>query len=90
MNGSPLHDETLDLCRRLDIEVRHEHLGGDGGAICSVKGRRVLFVDLDDDLATQLHRCMVALSELREVETMYLSPALRDALLRAGERGSGP
>lgn len=84
MNDSTRHEELFDLCRRLDIEVRSEHLGGTGGGLCTLKGRRVLFVDLDADQATQFHRSAQSLGGLPELDNLYLSPALREALGRPG------
>ena len=46
--------ELLEACDRLGIEVRREALGGRGGGLCSMGDRRVLCVDEEADLATQL------------------------------------
>ena len=75
-------DAVLDLLRRLDIEVRQEHLGGSGGGLCTVQGRRIIFIDIDTDLGTRLERCARALSSLPESEEVYVAPALRELIDR--------
>jgi hypothetical protein len=84
MNNLAQYEELFDLCRRLEIEVRREHLGGDGGGLCTLKGRRVLFVDLDADQATQFHQSTKSIGALPEIDDLYLSPALRDTIRNTG------
>ena len=71
-------DTVEDVFGRLGIEIRKEQLGGAGGGLCTVHGRRVLFMDLDTDAATQLGRCLAALATLPEADSIYLAPALRE------------
>ena len=81
MSDLKLQDAIEQLLDTLDIDVRHEHLGGEGGGLCQLKGRRVMFVDLDADTATRLERCVAALRGLPEIDGLYLSPALRERLM---------
>jgi hypothetical protein len=74
---------ALDLFERIGIEVRLEHLGGAGGSLCSLRSHRVLFVDLDADLATRLDACVTSLGELPEVASLYVPPELRERIERA-------
>lgn len=71
-----------DLCHRLNISVREEHLGGGGGGLCVMRDQRVLFVDLDADAATCLSGCATALAGLPELESIFVPPALRQILDR--------
>ncbi len=73
-------DAVIGLCGRLDIEVRLEHLGGGGGGLCTLRGRRVLFMDLDADAATRLDGCLAALATVPEVDSMYVAPRLREGI----------
>lgn len=82
MDAATQFDESVELLGRLGIEVRGEHLGGGGGGLCVLRGRRVAFVDLDADVATRLHRCLLALAALPELDTVYVQPALRMAIER--------
>lgn len=78
--------EALALLERLDVEVRNVHLGGTGGGFCVLRGKRVMFLDLDADVATQLDVSLAALAELPEVDSLFASPALRELL----DRRRGP
>jgi len=78
MEETAQFDEVLRLCERLDIEIRREHLGGDGGGICTMRGRRLLFVDLDADPATRLAAAVSALAVLPEIEDLYVPQVLRE------------
>ncbi len=73
---------ALEAFGRLGIQVRCERLGGEGGGLCTLSGRHVLFVDLDADLATRFERSMAALAGLPETDDMYLLPALRAEIER--------
>ncbi len=79
---------VLDLFERLQIEVRQEHLGGGGGSLCSLRSRRVLFVDLDADAATRLDQCVHGLAELPELASLYVPPEIRERIERAQEYGT--
>lgn len=73
---------VLDLFDRLEIEIRQEHLGGAGGSVCTLRKRRVLFVDLDADLATRVEHCIAALAELPEAASLYMPPEIREQVER--------
>lgn len=75
-------EAILGLMEASGVEVRMEHLGGSGGSLCRLRGKRVLFVDLDADLATRAERCVGALANLGEVDGMFLPPALRELVER--------
>lgn len=78
-------ETLLSLARELGIDVRTEPLGGDGGGLCSLKGRRVLFVDTAADLDTRYERTAAALAGLQELDGRYLPPEIRDDLQRIAE-----
>lgn len=73
---------AIDVLASLEIEVRQEYLGGDSGGMCKLRGKRVVFVDLDADAATRLERCADVLRGLSDLETVYLPPHLREMLDR--------
>ncbi len=75
-------ESVLETFANLDIEVRREWLGGEGGGLCTIRGERIFFLDLAADLATRLEHCLIALSQVPENESVYLSPVVRDALDR--------
>jgi len=79
-------DALLAVLERCDVAVRREHLGGDGGGLIRLKGRPVVFVDLDADWATRVARCVEAVAGLPEVEFVHLPPVLRERIeLARGE-----
>lgn len=73
-------DAILDLFERLGIDVRREQLGGAGGSLCRIHGKQIVFLDLDADVATQVDRCLDALSGIPGVDTVYIPPELRERL----------
>ncbi len=75
----------LTLARELGIDLRSESLGGEGGGLCALKGRRVLFVDTSADLDTRYERTAAALAGLPELEGRYLPPEIREDLHRFTE-----
>lgn len=77
-------DAVIDVFTRLGIDVRKERLGGVGGGLCTLRGTKVLFVDLDADVATRLDRSLDALSTIPNLESVYLVPALRERIERLG------
>jgi len=72
----------LTLAESLDIEIRRIPIGGRGGTLCTVKGRRVLFLDTEADRATQYDRVLRELAQLPEIDGVYLRPELREDLDR--------
>ena len=73
-------EALLELAEQLDISVRREPLGGEGGGLCHLRGRRVLFVDVQADLQTRFEKTATALADLPEVDQHYLLPELREEL----------
>ncbi len=76
-------DSLIDLIGRLGVSVRREHLGGSGGGICTIRGARVMFDDLDADRVTRVESAAKALGSLPDSESVYISPAIRDLIERA-------
>jgi hypothetical protein len=70
-------DALLELAEQIGIDVRAESMGGSGGGLCRLKGRRVLFVDTAADLATRYDRTLAAMAGLEELDGRYLLPEVR-------------
>jgi hypothetical protein len=70
-------DALLELAEQIGIDVRAETMGGAGGGLCKLKGRRVLFVDTAADLATRYDRTLTAMAGLDEIDGLYLLPEVR-------------
>ncbi len=79
-NESALLDECTRVFNALDMPVRREHLAGNGGGLCVLRGKTTVFIDLDADLATQVATCVRVLAGVERVEGMFLTPALRERI----------
>ncbi|MGB2986703.1 MAG: hypothetical protein WBE26_12565 [Phycisphaerae bacterium] len=88
MNTVAQLDIVIGLFGRLGIEVRQEHLGGGGGGLCVLHGRRLAFVDLDADPATRLECSLRALAACPELDNVYVPPVIRE-LIQQNEKVSG-
>lgn len=75
-------DELLTLAESIGLALRREPLGGEGGGMCVLRGRRVLFVDTSADLDTRYERTLAAMAELPEWEGRFVHPEIRDDLER--------
>ena len=75
-------EALCELAEEFGIEVRAEPMGGDGGGLCELRGRRVLFVDTAADLATRYDHTLAALAPLTELDQRYLVPEMRHDLER--------
>ena len=71
-----------ELADSLGIEIRRIPIGGRGGTLCAIKGRRVLFLDTDADRATQYDRVLRELAQVPEIDSIYLRPEVREDLDR--------
>ena len=79
---SSAFDEMIEVARRVGITVRHACLGGSGGGLASVKGQRLLFVDLDADPADQLERTAAAMARVGELNEIFIRPDVRELIER--------
>ena len=73
---------VIDVFSRLEVSVRRERLGGGGGGLCTIRGKQVLFVDLDADVATRLDQSILALSTVPGLDAVYVVPAIRERIER--------
>jgi len=81
-------DTLLNLARELGIDIRSESLGGEGGGMCVLRGRRVLFVDTSADLETRYEKTVGAMSTLPELDGRYVPPEVREDLDRLAGRAA--
>lgn len=77
MEISQRMESLLAVAEAVGIEVRAEPMGGAGGGLCKLRGRRVLFVDLSADLLTRYERTLGALAPLNEIDAHFLPPLVR-------------
>jgi len=79
-------EALLALAEEIGVEVRAEPMGGEGGGLCLLRGRQVLFVDTSADVATRYDRTLAAMAPLTELEQRYVVPEVRQDL----DRRRGP
>ena len=86
--GSRL-EALLGLAEDIGIDVRTEPMGGEGGGMCRLRGRRVLFVDTSADVATRYDRTVAAMADVAELDDRYVVPEVREDIDRQREAASG-
>ena len=72
-------EEALDLAKQLGFEVREDSFGGAGGA-CRIRGRKCLFVELNQSTRERLTLVLTALRGEPEIEKQPISSGLRRLL----------
>ena len=80
MEDQLLFKALLEVAENVGIEVRQAVLGGEGGGLCVLRGKKILFVDVSADLAEEIARTAEALAQLEDLEQHYLLPQVRQAL----------
>jgi len=73
-------DAVVEVVLRHGVEVRREHLGGGGGGLCTLRGRKVLFIDMDADPATRLEQSLAGMRLLPGVADIFMPPEIRERL----------
>lgn len=70
----------LELAEQVELEVRQEALGGEGGGLCVLRGKNILFVDTMADPAEQIATTAEALAGLEKMDDVYVLPQIREIL----------
>lgn len=71
-----LYVTAKQLAESMGYQVREENLGGIGGGVCEVAGRKCVFVDIAMNSVEQFEQLIVALRQDPMIHTMPLPPAL--------------
>jgi hypothetical protein len=79
MHTVELLGHALDLAGRLGYTVREEWLGGNGGG-CTLKGRKLLFIDLALGPDEQLDQVLDALRRDPQTARLPMPERLRELL----------
>jgi len=80
MEDQLLLQALLEVAEKAGIEVRQAALGGQGGGLCVLRGKKILFIDVSADLAEEIARTAEALADLEDLEQQYLLPQVRQVL----------
>ncbi len=78
MEEQAILEELLALLEQNDIAIRTEPLGGRGGGLCKLKDKTLFFVDSEASTADMAAICAHAVTELLEIESIYIKPQVRD------------
>lgn len=73
-------DLLVELAKGLGANVRYESMSGAGGGLCMLRGKPVLFVDMDADSQTAYERVLVAIAGHFNLDTVYIRPEIRQDL----------
>jgi len=77
MNEQRILEELLALLEANNVAVRDEPLGGNGGGLCTIKGRQMFFVDNQAPSAVVAAICAQAVSKVVDIEQVYIKPEVR-------------
>lgn len=78
MDERQIMDVLLVLLEERGIQIRCEPLGGRGGDVCIMGGKKILFLDTEASLGEQAAVCARAMGQLIDIEEVYLRPQVRD------------
>ena len=77
MNEQGILEELLALLETNDVTIRNEPLGGSGGGLCTIKGRRILFVDTEAPSIVTAAICAQSLPKVADIEQIFIKPQVR-------------
>jgi len=77
MNEQAILEELLALLEANEVTIRNEPLGGSGGGLCTIKGRRILFLDTQAPSIAMATICAEAVPKVVDIEQVYVKPQVR-------------
>ncbi len=78
MDTQRILDELLALLQVNNVTVRSEPLGGSGGGLCTMKDKKIFFVDTQSSSAEMAAKCAQAVSKIADLESLYILPEVRE------------
>ena len=69
--------ELLVLLEANDVAIRNEPLGGSGGGLCTIKGKRIFFVDSNAPSIVTAAICAESLPKVVDIEQIFIKPQIR-------------
>jgi hypothetical protein len=80
MHTIELLEQALEVATRLGYTIRQEWLAGNGGGGCELKGRKLLFLDLDLGPVEQLEQVLETLRRELDAPQLPMPHELRELL----------
>ena len=84
METERLLSELLDLAEQMGIDTRQVAMDGDGGGLCRLRGKWVLFVDISASLVEQVACVAEALGTRSDLQDYYIKPQVREIIENSG------
>ncbi|MHC4426035.1 MAG: hypothetical protein ACYSYV_08070 [Planctomycetota bacterium] len=84
MNEQRILEELLALLEANGVTIRNEPLGGSGGGLCTVKGRRIFFVDTQAPSIVVASICAEVMPKVADIEQVYIKPEVRQFIENHG------
>jgi len=80
MDEKTILEYLLGLLEGNSVAIRTEPMGGRGGGLCKLKNKTVFFVDSEASTADIAVLAAHAVTELVDLEAIYIVPQVRDFL----------
>jgi hypothetical protein len=80
MDSVELLEEALNAAREIGFDIREEWFGGSGGGACAVRGRKILFLDLNLGPRQRLDQVLTALRSDPQTAEIMMTTMLRRVL----------
>ncbi len=80
MDSHAILEELKELLAGANVDVRAEPMGGGPGGLCDIKGRKIFFIDTDSSINEAIKSAALAVSELVDIESIYLKPQIREII----------
>lgn len=77
MNERDILEQLLTLLEENGVKIRKEPLAGSGGGLCTVKTRKIFFVDTEAPSGDVAVLCAQAAGQLIDIGSIYLRPQVR-------------
>lgn len=77
MDEHSILEELVSLLETNAVTIRREPLGGNGGGLCTVKGKKIFFVDTQAGSGEMAMACSEAVTKLVDIENIYIRPQVR-------------
>ena len=85
MNKQMMLEDLLALLEAEGVNIRKEPLGGSGGGVCMIKGKKLFFVDTQAPLAETAALCADAVSKAVDIENIYVRQEVREFIEKITE-----
>jgi len=77
MNTQQILDELVHILETNGVHVRTESLAGQGGGLCTMQGKHIMFVDSEAPTLDAAAACAAAIREVVDIEQFYIVPQVR-------------